>query len=134
MSLRRSPWREGAFTTFRPKPRRPSKRSADPVSPEAYEAVVRRARGRCEVALEHRCAGRKAWHHRWPVEHGGPSTVANGLYACAFAHGWVHNHPVLSGEFGWLFRRLDPAETPVLVRDIGWRLLTDDGRYEEVAA
>lgn len=132
MTLRRRPYREGAFSTLRPS-RRPSKRSQDPVTSKVYETVMRRADGRCEVALEHTCSGRIVWHHRWPVEHGGLSTVENGLAACEYAHGWIHNHLVLSGAMGWLLREEDPGDVPALIRDLGQRLLAPDGSYREIA-
>jgi phage terminase large subunit GpA-like protein len=106
---------------------RPSKRSLDPVTPETYTLVMARADGRCE-----RCGERKIlhWHHRLPVEHGGRSTVSNGLALCAACHTWSHNHPVEALAAGWLVeRRADPAETPVVTYFHGSVRLSEYGEY-----
>lgn len=137
MTLARRPFRPGAFSTLRPS-RKPSKRSADPVVPEVYEALVRRAGGRCELGtLGYRslgCQGRVHAHHRLPVQFGGRSVVTNLGLLCAKHHHFVHNWPGDGAGYGWLVgRRADPSQVPVTLGDGRRVLLTDDGRYEELA-
>jgi hypothetical protein len=124
----------GSNSTAR-RSRRRSKRSADPVTPEVYEAVFRRAGGRCEIGPKtypYACSGGAHWHHRLPLEHGGLSGVSNGLLVCATHHMVIHSvYPHLGKRNGWLIRRGGPAATPVLLPDGRWVLLTGDGQYEE---
>lgn len=142
MTLVRKPWKPGAFTTFKPKARKPSRRSADPVTPETYDLVVRRSGASCEAPLDvhpgDRCRGLLHVHHRLPVSWGGKPDVANLLHLCESVHSWAHNHPVAAITWGLLVPRRegqrpsDPSRYPVVVADGRRVLLTDAGQYREV--
>lgn len=128
MALRRTPMRRRLP--------RSSKRLADPVTPEVYQAVMRRDRAcvASPAVFGVACQGRTHWHHRLPVEHGGPSTVPNGLRLCARHHDRVHRYRELARGLGLLVARgEDPALTPVQLWDGRVVLLTAAGDYGKVA-
>jgi len=141
VTLARRPFRPGAFSTLRPS-HKPSKRSQDPVAPETYDLVYRRAGGRCEAPPDlHRdgeCRGRRHVHHRLPVSWGGRPDPENLLVLCSWVHSWAHNHPVAAIVAGLIVPRRDgerpsdPGRYPVTVADGRRVLLTAEG-YEEVA-
>jgi hypothetical protein len=138
--VKRTPLERGDATLRRGKPlqrrtRPGAKRKADPVTAPVHGAVM--ARDRACVARV-RCDGQAwglRWHHRLPVEHGGPSTISNGLAVCDACHHWIHNqYPAEARENGWLVdRRDDPAAVPVLLPGGRRVLLTDDGWYADAA-
>jgi hypothetical protein len=64
--------------------------------------VEGRADGRCEIrteVCEHR--GTEA-HHLLPRSQGGPDTLDNLAWTCSACHRFLHAHPALSYERGWL--------------------------------
>lgn len=79
------------------------------------------------------CRGRHQWHHRLPVEHGGPSVVANGVRVCERHHDRIGSYRTFARANGWLLR---PGENPSQVPVTLWNgrrvLLRDDGTYEDV--
>jgi hypothetical protein len=96
--------------------RRISRRTLNPVTPEIYEAVMRRAGGRCEVTPWGKpCSGRIQWHHRKAFAHGGQPDVVNGLAVCEYHHSKIGNWPAMARYNGWsVHRNDDPAQVPVL--------------------
>jgi hypothetical protein len=70
----------------------------------AAEEVRRRSRGRCEARIADVCTTYAADgpHHRRMRSQGGPDTVENLLDLCPPCHRWVHAHPRISYEAGWL--------------------------------
>lgn len=116
--------------------RKPTRRAADPVAPETYAAVMQRYGGRCVGAAFGPCAGTHHWHHRLPVQKGGPSTVQNGLRLCARHHDWTHQHPEEARTRGWLLRAWqEPGEVAVTLAGPPLRrfaVLDEDGGMTEV--
>ena len=134
MTLARRPAEENGYSTLR-RSRKPSKRSTDPVTPEVYAKVMQRDRACVASALFNKaCGGREVWHHRLPLEHGGKSTVSNGIRLCWLHHHRVHTFQNLAQEAGLLLRRgQEPSQVPVTLWDGRRVLLSEDGRYEETA-
>ncbi len=136
MSLARKAAEPGGFSTFTRRTPKPSKRSADPVTPEVYALVMDRDRACVAHCLfGAACSGRAVWHHRLPVEKGGPSTVSNGVRLCQRHHDRVHTYRHTAYSLGLLLAPADadPSQVPVTLTDGRRVLLTGDGRYEEVA-
>jgi hypothetical protein len=64
------------------------------------------AGGLCEARISPVCAGNGSQaHHRLPRGQGGPDLASNGLWVCASCHAFIHAHPAISYERGWLLRR-----------------------------
>lgn len=78
-------------------------------------------------------------HHRRLRSHPFPGLhlPSNLICLCGtgteYCHGWVHAHPQESYEMGWLVRGssdlLLPIQMPVLICDVGWKFLDDEGNY-----
>lgn len=68
------------------------------------DLVLRRSGGRCEartpVCTEHAVH----FHHRILRSKGGRGTIDNCLHVCAACHTWIHGHPKVSYEQGWMIR------------------------------
>ncbi len=78
-------------------------------------------------------------HHRLLKAHGRDDRLSNRMCLHPDAHtggpNAVHRIGRTAYDLGWLVRSTeDPAEVKVLVWGVGWRLLSDDGEYLEVAA
>lgn len=103
--MKRSPLRRGG-----PLQRRTRLRARrDPVRRQRLEAfrqaVLGHAGYRCQVDAP-ACRGRAVMvHHRLPRSAGGDDHPDNGLAVCGSCHGWVHAHPTISYEHGWLRHR-----------------------------
>ena len=73
----------------------------------AFRAVVH-ARQFCELQTPACPPGRHAGHHAhhvWPSDRRiGIHNPQRGLLACWAGHAWVHDHPEISYERGWLGR------------------------------
>lgn len=100
------------------------------------ELVFGRSNGWCEIQLPG-CHGRAIdWHHRRLRSQGGRWDASNGLAACRWCHEAVTNTRGRRAEYeanGWLVsREAIPAAVPVLLANVGWALLDDDGGYELV--
>ncbi len=69
---------------------------------EARPLVFARCGGLCEV-----CGAARAEvvHHRLRRSQGGRNDLSNLVGACGGCHDWIHAHPALSYERGWLLRR-----------------------------
>ena len=96
----------------------------------------------CMERDEHRCfrcgaALTTGWpgyscHHR-QTRAVGPDTLDNRIMLCGSGttgcHGWVHSHPKLSRDDGWIVSRhaADPAVIPVRHYRLGMVLLGADG-------
>lgn len=94
-----------------PLKRTPSIRKANPRTsiPKTIRDRVRlRSRGRCEFVWVdgNRCDhNAEVCHHRLMRSAGGQHTVENLLDVCHKHHRYIHSHPELSYEQGWLLRR-----------------------------
>jgi hypothetical protein len=79
---------------------------------------VKRAKGRarpseplamwCQIGVLERCTGRaQVRHHRLPRSQGGTDDPSNLLDICDAEHRWLHAHPAVAYERGWLLHRED---------------------------
>lgn len=99
--------------------------------PEHSRAVVRnRAKHRCE-----RCAvpaPNGHWHHRRgrSVRDQHQHCACNGVWLCSTCHRWVHEHPTLARDEGFLMSRhvTEPGAIP-LQTPWGTRVHGCDGTY-----
>ena len=65
--------------------------------------VRRRSQGRCEASAGPGCSGAAVHvHHRRRRAQGGTNDLANLLDVCAWCHDFIHAHPAVSYERGWL--------------------------------
>lgn len=75
---------------------------------EFRRAVRERAGGLCELAPPACSASRHDGymaHHRCPPDRDrGIHDPGRGLWTCGEGHSWVHDHPAVSYEHGWLLR------------------------------
>lgn len=95
--IRRTPLKRVAF--------RPKRKVRDnEFSPEVRRQIGVRCAGRCEARTPV-CEGpAEHIHHVRPRSHGGMGTIDNGLAVCRYCHGYIHNHPLISLQHGWLAR------------------------------
>lgn len=93
------------------------------------DTVVQRAGGACEVMVARSCTGRaEQLHHRKMRSQLGGHEVVNLLHICHVCHDWVHKHPALSYERGYLVRGArHEAFEPVLYRNARLFFLAPDG-------
>lgn len=89
----------------------------------------------CEVMVPGVCNGRgEHWHHRKLRSQGGRHEPVNGLMVCHLCHEWIHRHPALSYEAGWLVRSLDePKLVPVVRRGRRVYFVGDSFKFSEVS-
>lgn len=95
-------------------------------------AVKERDGNRCA-----KCGGTRDLHvhHRMLRSAGSDERACNRVTLCAWCHQWVHGHPELALEQGWLTGRYqDPAEAPVThaLWPAGPVLLTEDNAGIEI--
>lgn len=87
---------------------RAGRRSEDQTWVQARQWACGRAQGRCEARCAPSCAGRGAEaHHRRRRSQGGSDELENLLWVCAWCHTWIHEHPAVAYEKGWLLRAGD---------------------------
>jgi len=88
-----------------PLKRTPIKRKTGTAMPKAVvDAVKTRANGVCEAKTS-QCVGRvDHLHHRVLRSQGGKHTVENLLAVCMSCHSFIHHHPQLSVENGWIVK------------------------------
>jgi hypothetical protein len=68
--------------------------------------VESRAGGRCEARVDGVCESRGVHaHHIKPRSAGRDDSMGNLLWVCRACHEFIHAHPALSYERGWLRRR-----------------------------
>lgn len=102
---------------------------------ECRRLVRLRSNGDCEVRIVGFCLGRASnFQHRKNRSQGGLFLPSNGLDVCGSGttgcHGWIHSHPKLSRDNGWMVRGSDdPAEVPFRHWQWGWVRLDDRGDY-----
>lgn len=93
-------------------------------SPAIRRAMYERDGFRCVRCGRHFPEGRGLdAHHRHLRSQGGMGTLDNGISLCGSGttgcHGWVHAHPALSYEAGWLVHSWDdPATVQVRRRTV----------------
>lgn len=99
------------------------------MNPDAYATVQVRDRFRCL-----RCGGMGAnWHHRRSksIRDQHTDCPCNGVWLCGSGsmgcHGWVHSHPLLARQQGWIVSRYmaEPSMVPVMSRVHGGVVLLD---------
>lgn len=77
------------------------------------------------------------WHHRRSKNVRGPLTHSpcNGIWMCRDCHGWVHSHPTLARESGWIVSRdvADPSTVPVVHGSWGRVYLNYEGGWSLAA-
>lgn len=86
--------------------RSPMKRSSPKQASDRkeLEQLAHLRGGACEIGLE-QCSGRaNQLHHRLRRSQGGDNTRDNILAVCSPCHDWIHAHPAISYEKGWLVR------------------------------
>ena len=105
--MKRSPLKRGTKPLVR---RTPLRSRPEPSHlRDAKQAVRERSGGQCEANTP-ACTGRAVHvHHVLPRSAGGKHSTANLLHCCQHCHQFIHDHPALSYERGWLKRRT-PAE------------------------
>ena len=82
------------------------RRAPDDIPPWVREAVDRRSGGRCEYDLGGRCRDpARQMHHKLMRSQGGKHFVENLLHVCVHHHRWIHDHPAMAYELGYLIRR-----------------------------
>lgn len=102
--------RTGMARTAGPKRTRMKRRRSAEL--DAYEAelkaarplVAARSQGRCEVAAPGCTTKATHVHHRKPRSQGGSNDLAALTHSCQACHLFIHAHPTLSYEQGWLIR------------------------------
>jgi 5-methylcytosine-specific restriction endonuclease McrA len=70
----------------------------------AREEVARRSHGRCEARTPRCTLVAIHVHHRQLRSQGGTNALGNLLHTCLQCHVYIHDHPKLSYERGWLER------------------------------
>ncbi|CRH92863.1 Uncharacterised protein [Chlamydia trachomatis] len=98
------------------------------------EVVVNRAMGVCEVMFpEAGCNGRaEQLHHRKLRSQGGGHSVHNLVHICHNCHNFIHSHPGLSYDNGWLVHSFDNPEEMPFRRRGGFVQLLADGDLKGV--
>lgn len=71
----------------------------------ARRDVESRAGGRCELVTPACETTGTECHHLLPRSAGGDDSLGNLAWACPACHRWVHDHPTVSYERGWLRSR-----------------------------
>jgi len=61
-----------------------------------------RAAGLCEAHTPECFRYGTQTHHVLPRSRGGKHELGNLLVVCASCHGWIHAHPAISRQAGWL--------------------------------
>jgi hypothetical protein len=75
---------------------------------ESKRVVRARSGGRCEVDAVVDCTGRaEHTHHRLGRVHPRANEPDHLLDVCHVCHAWLHNHPEVSYETGWLLHYED---------------------------
>lgn len=73
------------------------------------------------------------WHHRRSrrVRDKFRHSPCNGLWLCLDCHAWVHAHPLLARQSGWIVSQheSDPSSVPVVHALWGRVRLTHDGGW-----
>jgi len=100
---------------------------------------VSRAGGCCERCGRSIHSGSEySIHHRLPRGRGGTNVLSNLVLLCGSAttpqgcHLQVESQRTAAYDTGWVVRTgQSPAEQPVLIFELGYVLLTDDGNYQE---
>lgn len=116
------------------KPRQPAQRpSADRQhttwTQDTRDVVSSRSQGRCEAAIEGSCTGEATDLHHRQARRTRNHGVPNALHVCRADHQWIHAHPTISRQLGWIVSvHEDAAGVPVRIRG-ALRWLTEAGRY-----
>lgn len=100
---------------------------------EVVEVVHERSQGVCEALIrEAGCNGQaEHLHHRQMRSQGGQHLVVNIINICHLCHHYVHMHPAISYENGWLVKSTgNPAQAPVK-RHGGFIVLTREGGFQK---
>jgi 5-methylcytosine-specific restriction endonuclease McrA len=74
--------------------------------------AMERANGQCEMTGSNvgRCPkAATEVHHRLPTGRGGSHDLSNLLAVCSEGHRWIHAHPTVSYELGWLISGYEEA-------------------------
>jgi 5-methylcytosine-specific restriction endonuclease McrA len=74
--------------------------------------VRKRSKYQCEAKTDVCIGGGQHVHHRKLRSQGGTNSEANLIDVCMPCHEWIHAHPALSYQRGWLLHGHD-EETPL---------------------
>jgi len=69
---------------------------------KARTQTLIRAAGICEAQTPDCSRYGSQFHHVLPRSRGGKHEPENGLFVCAHCHAWIHAHPAISRQAGWL--------------------------------
>ena len=72
-------------------------------TPETRQIIERRSGGRCEARTPI-CSGWGQHIHHRKSRRAGDHSAPNGLHVCRSCHAFIHDHPELSMEKGWIIR------------------------------
>lgn len=88
------------------KPVSDRRRKRDAGYRDACRKVWARAEGRCEAITGMRCTGRHEHTHHIAGRVGpDPHAIAGLLAVCLPCHDYIHAHPAVSYEHGWMRKR-----------------------------
>ena len=83
-------------------PMSPKRRSTVANYNRVRRDVELRAGGRCEIRSPVCLFQGAECHHRLPRSAGGQDTLENCAWTCSGCHRWLHEHPAIAYECGWL--------------------------------
>jgi hypothetical protein len=99
--LQRKTWMKR--TQFKPRRKKPD------VPTSMRDVVAVRCKGRCEAKTPVCTGVLEHLHHKLMRSQGGPHTPENLLACCNACHGFIHKHPELSYQQGWLIHPWDAS-------------------------
>lgn len=100
---------------------------------DVARAVQARAGGMCEALIPGVCTTRvEQLHHRRMRSQGGRHTVQNLAGICEPCHSWVHSHPLVARENGWIVSAYNTPDTAPMLRRGVFSVLQGDGTVRAI--